>query len=546
MKIKTTLAAALALAWSAASFAALQNSNFAEFDAPADGTTAGYDVGEGPPGWYLTAATNGGSVIYDASEAFEGVGGYWVFEPPLTTGFGANKFEQCVPVNDTDTLEISYAIHAETPTDDAAELAVRVNPNFYADLASCLDAQETDSGGDRLSDGGSRPNDDVDFTFGSDDGRQWIERTPAVEPELRYTVDHIPDGSRYMNLSIRMRDRPTPRDNVRIRLDNVHVVQGGSTNRVVNGRFEHAPLADGAPLVATGNGWVVDRDGDAALKAAVGPVGFALSGSNVFYIENMTGNFGSSRLDQCFPLEGADIRPSVFAQTRRPDPELQVRLNVDFYTDDACTSSAASDPRIRQDFALDGTAREWTALIAEEVRSAGEYGDATHGLLSIRVRDRSNEAGDGPGAFPRAVYLDDASVAAGVATPTFSPSPGEYVDSVEVTLESATADAVIYYTLDGSDPDDSAANVPSGGTVQITSTSTLTARAFADGLFSSARSGDYTIVGPPPPPPPPPAQLSTGCSVSDRPAPLDPTLWALMALAGAALYARRRRRALKI
>lgn len=541
MKRLTPLAMAMALAYSASASAALLNGNFAEYDPPADGSTAGYDEGEGPPSWYVTATESGGSVVYDAAGAAT-TGGYWLYEPPITTGFGASKFEQCVPVTDAEPLEISYSVFADTPTSDATALAIRVNPNFYANLEDCLEAQATDSGGDRLSAGGARPNDDVDFTLGADDGNQWIVRTPDQEPNLRYTTADIPDGTRFMNLSMRARDRPDGgRTNVSLRLDDIRVVQGG-VDRVVNGSFTHAPLFDGAPLVS-GGGWVVNRDGNTELKAAVGPAAFALSGDNVFYFETLTGNFGLNGIDQCFSLDDADIRPSLFALTQRPDEELQIRVNIDFYRDADCSVDAASGLRIREDFALDGDAGEWIELTAGTSRGPGEYGDATHALLSIRARDRTNAAGDGPGEFARAIYIDDVSVAAGVSTPTFSPPPGSFVDSVTVTLSSSTPDAVIYYTLDGSDPDDTSANVPSGGTVEITSTSTLTARAFADNEFSGPRAGDYTITAPPPPPPPPPRELSTGCSISDRPSPLDPTLWVLAALAAGGLLWRRRREA---
>ena len=540
MQRLTPLAMAVALAYATTSSAALQNGNFAEYDPPADGSTAGYDQGEGPPGWYVTATVSGGSVVYDAAGAAT-EGGYWLYEAPITDGFGASKFEQCVPVTDAEPLEISFSVFADTPTPDAAALAIRVNPNFYGNLADCIEAQALDAGGNRLSDGGARPNADIDFTLGVDDGNQWIVRTPDVEPNLRYTTADIPDGARFMNLSMRARDRPSPggRTNVSLRLDDIRVVQGG-VDQMLNGSFTHAPLFDGAPLVA-GGGWVVNRDGDTTLKAAVGPASFALSGDNVFYFETLTGNFGVNGIDQCFALEGADIRPSLFALTRRPHPELQIRVNIDFFTDAACSVAAASGLRIREDFVLDGAEGEWLPLVAGTSRGPGEYADATHGLLSIRARDRSDPATGGPGEFARAVYLDDVSVAAGVATPTFSPTPGSYVDSVTVTLSSSTDGAVIYYTLDGSDPTDASSNVPSGGTVEITSSSTLTARAFADGVFSGPRSGDYTITAPPPPPPPPPAQLSTGCSVSGQPSPLDPTLWVLAALAGGGLLWRRRR-----
>jgi MYXO-CTERM domain-containing protein len=538
MKGLTSIAIPIALAYSAGTMA-LQNSNFAEYDSPADGTTAGYDVQQGPPSWFLTAALDGGTVTYSAADAAE-TGGYFQFNQ-LNDGYGASKLEQCVPVNDTDTLEISYSVYAASTTDDAAGMGVRINPNFYADLADCLEAQATNSGGNRLSAGGTRPNADIDFVLGAEDGRRWLTRTPEAAPGLRYTAADIPDGARFLNLSIRARDRQFASPATLLRFDDIRVVQGSAGNRVVNGQFTHAELGDGSPLAGS-DGWIVNRGGDATLKAAVGPAFFALSGANVFYFETLTGNFGVNSLDQCFALDGADIRPSLFATSFAPDAALQVRVNVDFFTDAGCTTAAPGELRIRQDFAVDGDAGAWVALVTDVSRGPGEYGAATHALLTIRGRDRSNDIGDGPGAFARALFIDDVDVAGGTATPTFSPAPGSYANSVTVTLSSATDGAVIYYTLDGSNPTDSSSNVPSGGTVSITTSGTLTARAFANAAFSGPRSGVYTITAPPPPPPPPPRELGTGCSVSGEPSPLDPTLWVLAGIAGIGLAWRRRRR----
>jgi len=521
---------------------ALQNADFADYELPADGSSVSYAPGEGPPSWTIVVnAGTGGGVYTSAALASQG-SSYFAFNPPLTDGFGANKLEQCVPVTDSESLSISYAVFAATATGDARTFAVRVNPTFWPDFASCRTATATDSGTGRLS--GGRENDDNDFALGEDQGGVWIERGPAQQPGLFYAQSDIPVGAAYMRLSIRARARdgvagldPQPQ----LRLDNIRVTQGGSlANRVVNGSFEHGERFDGQFLTGM-SGWQVGRGGDTNARAAVGPVSFAQSGSNVFYFEDVTGNFGVSSLDQCVVLNGEDIRPSISAYTLRPDAELAVRLNVDFYPDASCSGTSDGALRIREDFTLDGAAGQWVALITEEVRSAAQYGDAGSALLNVRVRDRSADGSDAPGEFARTVYLDDAAIVSAIATPVFSPAPGEYTSSVVVTITSATPGAILYYTDDGSTPDDTSATLANGGQLTITETTTLNVVAFEDGQFSAVRSGTFAIVTAAPPPSGP-LNRSTGCSVSAQPSVMDPTLWLLLLIATAGLAWRRRAR----
>lgn len=541
-RLSTRLIAAAAVLCTGPALAALQNDDFATYELPLSGTSASYAPVGGPPGGWNIApnAGTGGAVYTNAAQAREGAS-YFAFNPPLTDGYGANKLDQCVPVDPAQDMAISYSVFAATATPDARSFGIRVNPTFWPSFEACQTATTTDSSTGALA--GPRGSVDIDFVLGEDSGQQWIDRSPANAPALFYAAADFPDGAQYMRLSIRARARdgalalsPQPL----LRIDNVRVTQGGSAiNRVANGGFEHGERFNGQFLSGAA-GWQVDRGGDLEARAAVGPEGFALSGANVFYFEDLTGNFGSSSLDQCFTLAGEDIRPSVSAWTLRPDPELQVRLNVDFFTDTTCATPADSALRIRQDFAVD-EGGEWLALIADEVRSAGQYGAAGSALLSIRARDRSD--GGSPAAFGRVVYFDDASVVSSVATPVFSPVPGTYTSTVTVTVSSATPGAVIYYTTDGSTPTTGSATLGNGETLTFTSTTTLGAIAFdpVSDIVSAVRSGTYTIVPPVTPPSSGPLNRSTGCSYSGEPSLLDPTLWLLALLALAGIAWRRRR-----
>ncbi len=77
------------------------------------------------------------------------------------------------------------------------------------------------------------------------------------------------------------------------------------------------------------------------------------------------------------------------------------------------------------------------------------------------------------------------------ATPTFSPAPGDYTSTTNVTLSDSTSGATIHCTTDGTTPTPSS---PACSNVSISSTATLKAIATANGYNPSAiASGLYTI-----------------------------------------------------
>jgi Chitobiase/beta-hexosaminidase C-terminal domain/Legume lectin domain len=78
--------------------------------------------------------------------------------------------------------------------------------------------------------------------------------------------------------------------------------------------------------------------------------------------------------------------------------------------------------------------------------------------------------------------------------PSFSPTPGTYNTAVNVSLNSATTDAVIYYTTDGSKPD--AASTQYTAPIPVAVSETITAIAISKTFGSSdPASGQYTIQG---------------------------------------------------
>ena len=83
------------------------------------------------------------------------------------------------------------------------------------------------------------------------------------------------------------------------------------------------------------------------------------------------------------------------------------------------------------------------------------------------------------------------ATAASVATPTFSVQTGKYTEAQNVTINCATAEASIYYTLDETEP--SELSTPYNGAINISSTTTLKAIAIKNGESSAVATATYTF-----------------------------------------------------
>jgi RHS repeat-associated protein len=82
----------------------------------------------------------------------------------------------------------------------------------------------------------------------------------------------------------------------------------------------------------------------------------------------------------------------------------------------------------------------------------------------------------------------------GVYPPLFTPEGGTFTDSVSVTLSTPTPNAVIHYSIDGSDPAQTQPVYASP--IPISSTTTVKARAFRAGMApSTVSTATYTISG---------------------------------------------------
>ncbi len=85
------------------------------------------------------------------------------------------------------------------------------------------------------------------------------------------------------------------------------------------------------------------------------------------------------------------------------------------------------------------------------------------------------------------------------ATPSFSKSPGTYNNALLLTLDCKTSDAVIYYTLDGTDPATSETRLTQNNITLMSqisqqyTTYNIRAVAYKDGLYSDEAQADYEL-----------------------------------------------------
>ncbi|MHB9116106.1 MAG: DUF7402 domain-containing protein, partial [Thermoleophilia bacterium] len=105
--------------------------------------------------------------------------------------------------------------------------------------------------------------------------------------------------------------------------------------------------------------------------------------------------------------------------------------------------------------------------------------------LVLTTSDAYVPSGVGPAASPRVLPQAE--------TPTITPNGGSFEGSVEVTLASTTPEAVIHYTLDGSDP--TLDSPVYGGPFSLTASATVKALAEATGYRpSGVASAGFTVV----------------------------------------------------
>ena len=107
---------------------------------------------------------------------------------------------------------------------------------------------------------------------------------------------------------------------------------------------------------------------------------------------------------------------------------------------------------------------------------------------SVWTWGRNNEGQLGDGTQTNRlspVKIADANMAWKVAPPAFSVGSGLFYATFNVAITESDADSTLYYTTNGASPTESDTAIASGGTVAITQTTTLKARAFKAGAVTS-------------------------------------------------------------
>src|SRR6185312_8690210 len=86
-----------------------------------------------------------------------------------------------------------------------------------------------------------------------------------------------------------------------------------------------------------------------------------------------------------------------------------------------------------------------------------------------------------------------------VTSPLFNPEGGLFNLAVDVTITCATPGATIHYTTNGAEPTESDPAITPGGTLRLTFSTTVRARAWKPGLVpSSGTFASFEIIQPPP------------------------------------------------
>jgi len=118
-------------------------------------------------------------------------------------------------------------------------------------------------------------------------------------------------------------------------------------------------------------------------------------------------------------------------------------------------------------------------------------GDSIEVGSTLTLKARAYKDGMDCSDIAEATYTIDFD---NVATPTFDPPGASYSTVQHVKINCATQDASIYYTLDGTDPDESSTLFSEGDSIKVDSSVAIKAKAYKSGMDPSGiATATYTI-----------------------------------------------------
>ena len=129
-----------------------------------------------------------------------------------------------------------------------------------------------------------------------------------------------------------------------------------------------------------------------------------------------------------------------------------------------------------------------------ELETSQTFKSSTRAVKLYFVKGSGDNVGLGPISIEGVVSYSDymtTCTAPAVETPTFSPAAGTYTSAQSVELSCATDGATIYYTTDGSTPDNTKTEYTSA--ISVGETMTIKAIAIKDEESSAVASATYTI-----------------------------------------------------
>ena len=138
-----------------------------------------------------------------------------------------------------------------------------------------------------------------------------------------------------------------------------------------------------------------------------------------------------------------------------------------------------------------------SSWIGNELNAGSNYIDINTSA-GFRIYLFNSEAAAGTAGLQGNITIAGTFQAVGglpiAATPTFNPSGGTYYSAQNVSLSCATASSSIYYTTDGTDPDNAGNGTLYNLAIPVSSTTTIKAKAYADGNDpSSIATSVYTF-----------------------------------------------------